>query len=99
MLAQQLVREGKLGEALAAEPRADGALLLDGTGRRQPLCGLYRRDALLRAAPAAVEDWHGLAIHRLLAGLRLLEVAAYGGEERDVDTWEDLRRERTLRKG
>ena len=52
-------------------------------------------DALLRAAPDAVEDWHGLAIHRLLAGTQLLEVAAYGGEERDIDTWEDLRRERT----
>lgn len=87
----------RLGDALAADPRADGALLVDGTGRRQPLCGLYRREALLRAAPAAVEDWHGLAIHHLLATLRLLEVAAYGGEERDVDTWEDLRRERTSR--
>ena len=84
----------RLADALAAEPEADGALLVDATGRRQPLCGLYRRDALLRAAPDAVEDWHGLAMHRLLAGTQLLEVAAYGGEERDIDTWEDLRRER-----
>ena len=87
----------RLADALAAGPYADGALLVDDTGRRQPLCGIYRRAALLDAAPDSPEEWHGLPIHRLLEGMRLLEVAPYGGEERDIDTWEDLRRERQPR--
>jgi molybdopterin-guanine dinucleotide biosynthesis protein A len=67
----------------------DGALLLDGAGRRQFLCGLYRSQALLAAAPP-VEEQHGLPMHRLVSGLRLAEVPALGWEARDVDTWEDL---------
>lgn len=87
----------RLADALSGAPQADGALLVDDTGRRQPLCALYRREALVEAAPDSPEQWHGLPIHRLLDGMALIEVAPYGGEERDIDTWEDLRREREPR--
>ncbi|GGF48483.1 hypothetical protein GCM10011519_23120 [Marmoricola endophyticus] len=63
----------------------DGAVLHD--GRRQPLCGVYRRTAVLATAPA---DASGLAVRDLLAGLRLAEVDALPGEALDVDTWADL---------
>ncbi len=67
----------------------DGALLLDGDGRAQYLCALYRTEALLAAAPG-LEQQHGLPMRRLVAGLRLVEVPALDWEVRDVDTWEDL---------
>ncbi len=72
----------------AATGHPDGAVLVD--GRRQHLCAAYRTEALLTAAPTT-ELRHGLPMHRLVGGLRLGEVAAYGEEARDVDTWRDLR--------
>ena len=69
----------------------DGALLVDGDGRRQYLCALYRSDALRAAAPTA-EERPGLAMRALVKGLRLAEVPAIGREAQDVDTWEDLTR-------
>jgi CTP:molybdopterin cytidylyltransferase MocA len=68
----------------------DGALLVDGDGRRQPLCAVYRTDALDRARPTNPEGEHGLSMHRLIDGLRLCEVPAAPGESVDVDTWRDL---------
>lgn len=68
----------------------DGALLVDGEGRRQHLCGVYAVPALLAAAPPR-EEWHGLPMHRLLTDLRLAEVEAVGDEAHDVDTWADHR--------
>lgn len=70
---------------------ADGALLVGHGGRRQPLCAAYRHDALRRAAPASLEDEHGLPVHRLVGGLRLVEVPEEADEAHDVDTWADLR--------
>jgi CTP:molybdopterin cytidylyltransferase MocA len=67
----------------------DGALLVDEHGRQQFLCGVYRTEALLAAAPPAGEQ-HGLPMRGLVAGLRLGSVPALPGETRDVDTWEDL---------
>ena len=67
----------------------DGALLVDEHGRQQYLCGVYRAEALLAAAPPAGEQ-HGLPMRRLVAGLRLAAVPANPGETRDVDTWDDL---------
>ncbi len=68
----------------------DGALLVDEGGRQQYLCAAYRTSALLAAAPEA-GDQHGLAVRRLVGGLRLVEVPAVDDEARDVDTWDDLR--------
>lgn len=68
----------------------DGALLVDGDGRRQPLCAVYRTDALDRARPRDPETQHGLSMHQLISGLRLQEVPAAPGESVDVDTWRDL---------
>ncbi len=86
----------RLMEALASDPTADAALLVDAGGRTQPLCGAYRGDALRRACPDRFEDRHGLPMHRLLDGLRTVGVPAVAEEARDVDTWEDLRE---LRRG
>jgi molybdopterin-guanine dinucleotide biosynthesis protein A len=80
----------RLGAAVA--PGLDGAVLVDGSGRRQPLCAVYRWSSLLAARPASREDEHGLSLRRLLEGLRLAEVEAVGQEALDVDTWSDLRR-------
>ena len=59
----------RLGLAADADRDGDGALLVDGDGRRQYLCALYRTEALLAAAPP-LEAQHGLAMRRLLDGLR-----------------------------
>jgi molybdopterin-guanine dinucleotide biosynthesis protein A len=67
----------------------DGALLVDGDGRRQYLCAAYRTKALLAAAPAP-EEQPGLPVRRLVGGLHLAEVPAISGEAQDLDTWEDL---------
>jgi molybdopterin-guanine dinucleotide biosynthesis protein A len=80
----------------AVGPEDDGALLVDAAGRRQLLCGVYRRSALEEARPENREEEHGLPVRRLLSRLALVEVPAVGDEARDVDTWADLR---TLREG
>jgi molybdopterin-guanine dinucleotide biosynthesis protein A len=79
----------RLVAALGDAPSADGAVLVDDEGRRQPLCAAYRTATLVGRARTL--DPHGLPMHRLLAGLALLEVPASGDEARDVDTWADLR--------
>ena len=79
------------------EPAYDGALLVDADGRRQPLCGVYRRTALERARPDDREEEHGLPVHRLLGSLTLLESPAVDRESDDVDTWTDLRELRESR--
>jgi molybdopterin-guanine dinucleotide biosynthesis protein A len=81
----------RLTWAVEADTSVDGAVLLDDGGRRQPLAAVYRQAALAAARPAEPEHEHGLPMHRLVGGLRLVEVPAVGDEARDVDTWEDLR--------
>jgi molybdopterin-guanine dinucleotide biosynthesis protein A len=73
--------------ALARQPGADGALLVDGEGRRQWLTGVWRIDALRAALPA---EPAGAALRDVLGGLRTVEVPARAGEAFDVDTPEDL---------
>lgn len=75
----------------AVLPAYDGALLVDADGKRQPLCGVYRRTALQTARPDNPELEHGLPVRRLLSALDLVEVAAVAHEADDVDTWTDLR--------
>jgi molybdopterin-guanine dinucleotide biosynthesis protein A len=76
----------------------DGALLVDGDGRRQYLCAVYRTESLLAAAPPP-EEHHGLPVRRLVENLRLAEVTAIAGEAQDVDTWDDLHALRTRLEG
>jgi molybdopterin-guanine dinucleotide biosynthesis protein A len=87
----------RLVEALT--PSYDGALLVDGDGRRQPLCAVYRRRALEAARPADQEEEHGLAVRALIGPLSLVEVPAVDAEADDVDTWSDLRALRESRHG
>lgn len=67
----------------------DGAFLVDGEGRRQ-LAGVLEPGALAGVRPDK-ERQHGMALHRLLAPLRLAEVASGGDEAVDIDSWTDLR--------
>jgi molybdopterin-guanine dinucleotide biosynthesis protein A len=68
---------------------SDGSVLVGPDGRRQ-LALVLRTDRLGAVRPGH-EEQHGMALHRLLAGLDLAEVAAEGAEARDVDSWADLR--------
>lgn len=68
---------------------ADGLCLLDEGGRLQWLLGLYRTDALARAADA-VGTGHDVSMRRLLSPLRLEGVRPRRADVGDVDTWEDV---------
>lgn len=69
---------------------ADGALLVDEGGRRQPLCAVYVTAGLARTRPS-YEQEHGLSMRSLIGDLDLGEVPAVGDETSDIDSWEDLR--------
>ncbi|MEU3270439.1 molybdenum cofactor guanylyltransferase [Saccharomonospora sp. NPDC006951] len=73
--------------ALSAHDDADGAVLVDATGRRQWLLGAWRRTALLESIPAEPE---GAALRRTLGRLSIVDVLALPGEADDVDTRDDL---------
>jgi molybdopterin-guanine dinucleotide biosynthesis protein A len=81
----------RLTWAVEGDSDADAACLVDDSGRRQPLAAVYRIAALRGARPANREEEHGLSMHRLVGGLRVVEVPAIGAEARDVDTWDDVR--------
>lgn len=70
---------------------ADGALLIDTTGRRQPLCAVYRRGPLAQAL-AALGDPIGRGMRDLLGHLTLIEVADTVGAADDIDTPDDAHR-------
>ena len=76
----------RLREAAAGH---DGAFLVDGDGRRQ-LAGVLDAGALAGVRPD-LEGQHGMALHRLLAPLRLAQVPSSGDEAVDIDSWGDLR--------
>ncbi len=80
----------RLTWAVEASAEVDGAVLVDATGRRQTLAGVYRRSALQAARPADREQEHGLPVRRLVERLRIVDVPAVGDEARDLDTWTDL---------
>jgi molybdopterin-guanine dinucleotide biosynthesis protein A len=73
----------------AAADGHDGAVLTGPDGRRQ--LAMVLDVARLDAVRPSMEEQHGLALHRLLAPLDLVEVPAEGREHRDVDTWADVR--------
>lgn len=82
----------RLTAALAGDPAADGAVVVDGEGHRQALVGVYRR-AALAAAVAALADKGGTrdrSVRSLVGGLRLVEVPDPAGLSVDADTWDDV---------
>jgi molybdenum cofactor guanylyltransferase len=77
----------RLRAALAADPAAAGALLVDADGRHQWLLGVWRHDRLAAAMPA---DPANQALGRTLRTLPVVVVPAHGSEADDVDTPADL---------
>lgn len=83
----------RLRAALEASD-VDGTVLVDETGHRQWLLGVWRRDALRNALPA---DPVNKSVRRTLSELRVGEVPAEPGEAADVDTPDDLHSSHTGR--
>jgi molybdopterin-guanine dinucleotide biosynthesis protein A len=82
--------------AAVRESTVDGAVYVDGGGRRQTLCGVWRVASLRRRVEAGTE-LHGAAMRDLLAGLTVVEVGASAGGPPpwyDCDSPEDLDRAR-----
>jgi molybdopterin-guanine dinucleotide biosynthesis protein A len=67
----------------------DAAMPLDSQGFKQPLCGIYRRQALL-AALAKLGDVHGQSMRALCDLLLINEISVDAGALVDIDTPEDL---------
>lgn len=86
------IRESTVDRLLASlDDAADGAVLIDGGGRRQWLCGAWRTAALRAALPG---NPAGAALRATMGRLVLVDVPASAGEAEDVDTPEDLDRAR-----
>jgi molybdopterin-guanine dinucleotide biosynthesis protein A len=62
-----------LDAALQRAPAAAGAVLTDGDGRRQLLCGVWRT-AAVRSAMSLLSEPQGAALHRLFAHLKVVTV-------------------------
>src|SRR5690606_6505183 len=83
------LRPSTIGRLRAAMRGAGGAVLVDETGHRQWLTGVWGGRALARVLPA---EPAGRSIRRTLGPLRVIEVPAHPGEAVDVDTPEDVAR-------
>ena len=68
---------------------ADAAMPIDAQGFKQPLCGIYRRNALVSALEK-LGDPHGQSMHALCDLLTINEVQVDARALIDVDTPEDL---------
>ncbi|MFJ4874218.1 DUF6457 domain-containing protein [Streptomyces sp. NPDC088745] len=83
-----------LVRSVADDPRTDGALLVDGTGRDQPLVAVYRTEPLHRRLALLTAEHgslSGLPLRRLTAELALTRVtAADPFASFDCDTWENI---------
>jgi molybdopterin-guanine dinucleotide biosynthesis protein A len=73
----------------SGDRRAAGAVLVDGDGRVQWLCGVWRVDALVTALAGAGGP-AGLSVRGVLGPLRPSTVEALPGEAHDVDAADDL---------
>ncbi|MFN8074749.1 MAG: NTP transferase domain-containing protein [Kineosporiaceae bacterium] len=71
-----------------------GAIAVDPSGHRQPLLAVYAAGPLRRALEALPDDARGAGLLRVVAGLRLVEVAVGHEHASDVDTPADLARAR-----
>ncbi|MDH6140450.1 molybdopterin-guanine dinucleotide biosynthesis protein A [Kitasatospora sp. GP30] len=74
---------------LAALDDAEAVMLVDATGRDQPLAAAYRT-APLRASLAALGAPAGRPLRRLVAPLDTARLADPGEAAYDCDTWEEL---------
>ncbi|GIG58042.1 molybdenum cofactor guanylyltransferase [Longispora fulva] len=91
-----LLTTGALDALAGALPDHDGALYIDGQGRHQLLCGMWWIE-VLRERLAGV-DPDGMPLRRLVAGLRIAELADPAEPWFDCDTPEQLAEaERRLR--
>ncbi len=70
----------------------DGACLSDASSRPQWLTGVYRTDALRRAAASVADQGRDQSVRSLFADLAIASVADRSGGADDIDTWEDFRR-------
>ncbi len=76
----------------------DGAILLDGQGRRQYLASAFRTASLARAlAQSGSPD--GVAMRHVVARLTMQELATDPEVTLDCDTWDDVERSRHLLEG
>lgn len=87
-LCAALSAAGPAGSADVDPP--GGAVLIDHTGRRQYLIGVWRRAALTSACGVR-QDWSGAALRELLAPVTVLEIPGSALETADVDTPDDWR--------
>jgi molybdopterin-guanine dinucleotide biosynthesis protein A len=76
-------------DRLRAASTADGAVLCDGTGRKQWLIGVWRTERLRAALPVGPA---GVSLFSVLGTLDVAEVPELPGESIDVDTPADLAR-------
>jgi molybdopterin-guanine dinucleotide biosynthesis protein A len=80
------VTAATVARLLASVGDADGAWLVDGTGRRQ-LAGVVLRDRV-----TALGEPHGVPMRTLTDAEGAVDVPASGDEAADVDTWADVAR-------
>jgi molybdopterin-guanine dinucleotide biosynthesis protein A len=76
---------------------ADGALFVDGDGRRQLLCGVWRAEPQRRRITQLAAEVHGASMRALVEPLRVVEVSWAGDGPSpwyDCDTEDDLRKVR-----
>ena len=76
--------------ALASDPAADGAHLVDGAGRMQPLVAVYRRAPLRAALDRLPDRGRGCTMRQVVAGMALTRVVDADGHGADADTWDDV---------
>jgi molybdopterin-guanine dinucleotide biosynthesis protein A len=79
---------------LVVADAADGAQLVDESGRRQPLAAVYRTERL-RAARSLLVHVSNTPMRAMLEGVTMLDVEAVPEQAWDCDTWADLDRART----
>jgi molybdopterin-guanine dinucleotide biosynthesis protein A len=81
--------------AAALPDDAHGVCLDDAEGRPQWLAGLYRAEALHRAAASVPDAARDASMRALLGGLTIARVPASADAVSDIDTWQDLEEARS----
>ena len=89
--AVEVLRQNLDFSAANPESVTDGVMAVTGEGRKQPLAGLYRTDALQRAVDEARlrGTLNDASVFSLLARLDVGLVTVPSGSTDDVDTWDD----------